>query len=86
MPWFLGNSVQYNSIHWMQWGIVPVIVWSSFWKGLALWHAAKRDEKWWFIALLLINTVGILEICYLAFIVKLFSSSNAPPKYSSRKR
>jgi len=74
MPWFLGR------------GIIPIIVWSSFWKGLALWHAAKRDEKWWFIALLLINTVGILEICYLAFIVKLFSSSNAPPKHSSRKR
>ena len=39
-------------------------------KGLALWHAAKRDEKWWFIALLIINTAGILELVYLIFFVK----------------
>ena len=38
-------------------------------KGYALWHAARRSEKWWFIALLLINTVGILELVYLYFIV-----------------
>lgn len=39
-------------------------------KGYALWHAAKRDEKGWFIALLIINTAGILELVYLYFIVK----------------
>lgn len=39
-------------------------------KGYTLWHAAKRDEKWWFVALLLINTIGILELCYLYFVVK----------------
>lgn len=86
MPWFLGNNIHYNSFYWMHWGIVPMVLWSSFWKGLALWHAAKRNEKWWFIGLLVVNTVGILEICYVAFVVKLFSSSHAPPKRSSRKR
>ncbi len=44
-------------------------------KGYALWHAAKRDEKAWFIALLVINTMGILELAYLAFIVKKWSNS-----------
>ncbi len=39
-------------------------------KGYALWIAAKRDEKCWFIALFLINTAGILELVYLLFIVK----------------
>ena len=34
-------------------------------KGYALWTAVKRDEKGWFVALLLINTLGILEIIYL---------------------
>ncbi|MBI2610771.1 hypothetical protein HYW60_02435 [Candidatus Kaiserbacteria bacterium] len=47
-----------------------VIAWSLFWKGFALWHAAKRSEKWWFIAFLVINTVGILEIVYLFFVAK----------------
>lgn len=39
-------------------------------KGYALWHAAKRDEKGWFVALLIINTMGILELAYLYFVVK----------------
>ncbi len=42
-----------------------VIVWSLLWKGLALWRAAKRGDTWWFIAFLVINTAGILEIIYL---------------------
>ncbi len=41
-------------------------------KGFALWHAAKRNEKWWFIALLLINTLGILELVYLIFFAKVW--------------
>jgi methionyl-tRNA synthetase len=47
------------------------IVWSVFWKGLALWHSARRGEPWWFLAILFINTLGILEIVYLFFIAKL---------------
>jgi methionyl-tRNA synthetase len=39
-------------------------------KGLALWHAAKRNERWWFIAMLVINTAGILELVYLIAFVK----------------
>lgn len=39
-------------------------------KGYCLWTAAKRDETGWFIAILIINTFGILELVYLYFIVK----------------
>jgi len=39
--------------------------WSLIWKGWALWRAAKNDSKGWFIALLLINTAGILDILYI---------------------
>jgi hypothetical protein len=42
-----------------------LMIWSLVWKGLALWKSAQRSEKWWFIAMLLINTVGILEILYI---------------------
>ena len=45
--------------------IILVVIWSLLWKGLALWRASKRNDKWWFIAFLLINTLGILEIIYL---------------------
>jgi len=55
-------------------GIPFLLFWSLFWGGLALWHAAKRDDKWWFIAFLFIHTAGILEIVYLVFVVKLFGT------------
>ena len=52
--------------------VVMVIagIWSLFWKGMGLWHAAKNGQVLWFIALLLINTVGILEIVYLVWFRK----------------
>ncbi|HNX92811.1 MAG TPA: DUF5652 family protein [Syntrophomonas sp.] len=43
----------------------PLIAWSVIWKGLALWRAARLREAGWYIALLVINTVGIFEIIYL---------------------
>lgn len=42
-----------------------LLVWSIAWKGIALWNASKNDQKNWFIAVLVINTLGILEIIYL---------------------
>ena len=45
--------------------LLVVVVWSLLWKGLALWRAAKRGDMWWFIAFLVVNTAGILEIIYL---------------------
>ncbi|MBU6323478.1 MAG: hypothetical protein KGI41_02035 [Patescibacteria group bacterium] len=41
------------------------LVWTIVLKGFALWYAARGSQKWWFIALLIVNTVGILEIVYL---------------------
>ena len=42
-----------------------VVAWSLPWKAVALWKAARRKDLIWYIALLLINTVGILEIVYI---------------------
>lgn len=49
-------------------GIIVLLAWSLVWKGLALWRAAKRGEKIWFIVFLIVNTAGILEIIYLFLI------------------
>lgn len=46
--------------------ILIFFIWSAFWKILALWRAAQSGQQYWFIALFLINTVGILDIIYLA--------------------
>lgn len=45
--------------------IALAIIWSLVWKGLALWRAAGFRQKYWFIAILLINTLGLLEIIYI---------------------
>lgn len=47
------------------------ILWSLFWKGLALWHSAERGQYWWFVIMLALNTAGILEIIYLFAVLKL---------------
>lgn len=57
--------------------ILAVAVWSMIWKGIALWYAARRGEKGWFVALLILNTVGILEIVYIFAVAK---RSDAPVK------
>ncbi len=49
---------------------ILIALWALPWKGWALWLAAKRGEKWWFIALLVLNTVAILEIIYIFAIAK----------------
>jgi hypothetical protein len=52
------------------WVILPVLLWTLFWKGCALWFAVKDNKKWWFLVFLVINTVGILEIIYIFYIAK----------------
>lgn len=42
-----------------------LFVWSLIWKGIALWRAVKLDQRNWFIVILVINTLGILELIYL---------------------
>lgn len=51
--------------------ILVFVLWSVVWKGLALWHAARRGQYWWFMILLVVNTLGILEIIYLFFVAKI---------------
>ncbi len=47
------------------WLLALLIIWTLPWKGVALWKAARLSQKWWFVALLIINTIGILEILYI---------------------
>lgn len=45
--------------------MLGLIIWILYWKGMALWKSARKGDKYWFIAFLIINTVGILEILYI---------------------
>jgi len=51
-------------------GVLILFFWTIPWKVYAIWTAVKHDQKKWFVALLLLNTVGILEIFYIFKIAK----------------
>lgn len=63
------------------WSIGLLVIWSLVWKGLSLWHAAKRNDKGWFILFLVIHTAGIIEFIYLLLVAKVFT-----PRVQSRSR
>ncbi len=50
------------------------VIWCLVWKGLALWKAARRGEKYWFVFLLIINTLGLLEMLYIFVITQWLDS------------
>lgn len=39
-------------------------------KGLALWKASRLSQKLWFIILLVVNTIGILDLIYIFFVAR----------------
>lgn len=47
--------------------LLLILLWTMPWKGVALWKAAKKNDQLWFIAILLLNTLAILDILYLYF-------------------
>ena len=47
------------------WIALLIIVWTLPWKAVALWMSARRSQKGWFIVLLLLNTLAILDILYI---------------------
>ena len=47
------------------WIIVLILLWTLPWKGAALWRAARRGHIGWFLALIILNTLAILDIIYI---------------------
>ncbi len=47
--------------------LTPLIFIDLVLKGFALWKAAKHTQSYWFIALLLVNSLGILPVVYMLF-------------------
>lgn len=47
--------------------LAVLLVWVLAIKGYALWHAARNEQKWWFVFLLIVNGIGIPEIVYLVW-------------------
>lgn len=84
MNGYFGNNYGYGNFvghSFLGLFLVPLVLWSLFWKGWALWKAARNGDKWWYVALLVLNTAGILEIIY----IFLVSKKDRPQKSSKKK-
>lgn len=57
------NFATFLSTH--PWIFILAAAWTIPWKGVALWRAARNKSVAWFVALLIINTFGILDIIYI---------------------
>lgn len=45
--------------------VIILTIWALSWKGIALWKSARNSHKKWFISILIINTMAILDIVYI---------------------
>ncbi|MCX6004062.1 MAG: DUF5652 family protein [Chloroflexi bacterium] len=50
---------------WMTILILVSLAWTLPWKGVALWRSARNGHTAWFVVLLIVNTLAILEIIYI---------------------
>ena len=69
------GSVRPGTAGLLMFGWFLLIAWSFFWKAWALWIAARQGKKVWFGALLIVNTMGILEILYVFVFSKMKPSA-----------
>jgi hypothetical protein len=60
------------------WWAIGLALWSLVWKAFALWKAAGQKDKVWFVALIILNTAGLLDILYIFVFSK--HSSNQESK------
>jgi hypothetical protein len=60
---------------WLAPLILAYLAWTLVWKGLALYRAGANRSVAWFVVLLLVNTLGIVEILYLFVFSKRTSQS-----------
>ena len=57
------SSIALNST---QFALLSLLaIWALVWKGWALWRAGRNNQKVWFVVLLLVNSLGVLDIVYL---------------------
>lgn len=55
----------FDTYPWLKTVLIIAMIWDLTWKLIALWRAARNNQKGWFIALGILNTLGILPIVYL---------------------
>ena len=65
---------------------VLLLIWTLVWKGLALWRSARNNSPIWFVVLLVVNTVGILDILYYFFFATMGKSKRDLSESSGQQK
>jgi len=60
-------SLWVQSAPWVVPVLIIVGIWDIIWKGIGMWKSAGHKQLAWFIAILILNTVGILPIIYIVW-------------------
>ena len=50
--------------------VLLIVAWDMVWKGIGMWKAGRHNQLGWFIAIFILNTLGILPIIYILFFQK----------------
>lgn len=66
--------------------VILIAVWTLPWKAWALWKAGKNGSWKWFIALLVLNTLAILEILYIFVFSKKGCHAGEMTKWGESKK
>jgi hypothetical protein len=64
-------SIDFQNPDVQQTIFIIISLWSLVWKGFALYKAARKEQKVWFVLVLVVNTLGILEIVYFFWLNKI---------------
>lgn len=63
-----------------------ILIWTTTWKLIALWKAARNKHVAWFVIMAVINTVGILPILYIFLFEKLVKKEDKIEKVKPLKK
>lgn len=66
-----GNDIILTNLNAQQTQLLILfLLWEMVLKGIALYKAARNKQVYWFIAILILNTIGILPIIYIRYFQK----------------
>lgn len=64
--WSGADYTNFSGIRYGTFGLlIPFMILDLVLRGMALWKSSKKDQNIWFIALLVVNSMGILPLIYL---------------------
>lgn len=63
--WYLDHSFL-----WLFPLIIPLVIIDVILKAVSLWKSARNNQLYWFVALAIINSAGILPLVYILFFQK----------------